>query len=115
MELGEQGRAEQLSRRLIVALAKTARHFEGGLAIAIAGGLAHREQGIGDFRHGADHHDRPVRQPALDDLADAIDGLRVLNGGPAEFHDDHGRGSSLRGRVNGSFTPGTPSPSAVPR
>src|SRR3981081_54423 len=91
VEFGEQGGAKQFSSGVIVAFAQGARHFESGLAIAAAGSLSHGEQGIGDLRHCTDHHYRPVRQPALDDMSYALNRFRILYGSPAELHHNHGR------------------------
>ena len=97
MKFREQRGAEQFSGRVIVAFAQRARHFESGLAITAAGRLSHGEQGIGDLGHGAHHHHRPVRQPALDDVGHTLNRLRVLYGSPAELHHNHGRECSFFG------------------
>jgi hypothetical protein len=101
VEFGEERGAEEFSGGIVVAFAEGARHFQSGLAIAAAGGFAHGEQGIGDLGHRADDHDRTIGQAALDDLGDAVDGFGVLHGGPAELHDDHGRGSCGLARFPG--------------
>src|ERR1035441_1261372 len=96
VKFSEEGSAEQFSGGVIVAFAQGARHFESGLAIAATSRLSHGKQGIGDFGHGTDHHHGTVRQSALDDVGDAVNRFCVLYGSPAELHDDHGRGCSLR-------------------
>src|SRR5437660_5429990 len=91
VKFSEQGSAKQFSGSVIVAFAQGACHFESGLAVAATGSLSHGEQRIGDLGHGTDHDHRTVRQPALDDVSDALNRFRILYGSPAELHDDHGR------------------------
>ena len=109
MEFGEARGAQQFAGGVVVALLQRAAEFEGGLALAGAGGLRHGQERVGDFGHGADHDYRVLRQAPLDDRGDAVDGFGVFDGSAAELHDDHRRdflervftgkcrGSELRG------------------
>ena len=90
MEFREKRGAEQFAGGVVVALLQGAAKFEGGLALAGAGGFRHGQQGVGDFCHGADDDYGFLREAALDDGSDAVDGFGVFDGSAAELHDDHG-------------------------
>ncbi len=103
MEFGEARGAEQFAGGVVVALLQGAAEFEGGLALAGAGGFGHRQQGVGHFGHGADDDYGFLREAALDDGSDAVDGLGVFDGSAAELHDDHGRNLSTDRKVRAHF------------
>src|ERR1017187_3407931 len=100
MEFREECGAQQFAGGVVVTFLERAAEFEGGLALAGAGGLRHGQQGVGDLSHGADHDDGFLRQASLRDRGDAVDGLGVFDGSAAELHDDHGR-DFLIARENG--------------
>src|ERR1035441_6077149 len=57
MEFREECGAQQFAGGVVVTFLERAAEFEGGLALAGAGGLRHGQQGVGDLSHGADHDD----------------------------------------------------------
>src|SRR5450631_77008 len=91
VEFGESSGAQQFTGGVVVALLQRTAQFEGGLAFAFSGGAGHGQQRVGDLGHGADHDDGLLRQAALNDGGDAVDGFGILDRKSAEFHDDHRR------------------------
>src|SRR5579859_5025990 len=58
-------------------------------AISGASGRGHSKKLISDFGQRAYHDHWAFMQPIAHDGRDSVNGLRVLHGGAAEFHDDH--------------------------
>src|ERR1043165_7296911 len=84
-------RAEEITSTVVMALARGAREIERFFLLTRAGGGGHGQKLVSDFSQRADDHYRAFRQAFAHDGFDAVDGLRVLHGGAAEFHDDHER------------------------
>ena len=93
VEFGNKGRERRLNQHLAggqdVAGADGFQYLEGLAQFAARGKVGNLHQLIGDAAHGADDQQRLLGQARGYDGGHAANGGRILNRGPAEFHDDH--------------------------
>ncbi len=83
-----------------MALARSLRKLQSFFTVACAGSGCHGQKLVSDFGQRAHDYHRLFMKTLAHDGRDAIDGLRVLYGGAAKFHDDHRTSPEIASKDN---------------